>query len=82
MKETLIYYIIKFTNCKAVQTIGDVSSTTIGAFNREASDKELSLQFLPMDVQNIIGKSPIVLAFAIAFVLNIIVPEDNSVEED
>ena len=41
-----------------------------------------SLQFLPVDVQNIIGKSPIVLAFAIAFVLNIIVPEDNSVEED
>lgn len=41
-----------------------------------------SLQFLPVDVQNIIGKSPIVLAFAIAFVLNIIVPEDNTVEED
>jgi len=41
-----------------------------------------SLQFLSVDVQNIIGKSPIVLAFAIAFVLNIIVPEDNSVEED
>ncbi|WP_313129717.1 uracil-xanthine permease family protein [Anaerocolumna sp.] len=41
-----------------------------------------SLQFLPEDVQNIIGKSPIVLAFAIAFVLNIIVPEDNTEEED
>jgi NCS2 family nucleobase:cation symporter-2 len=41
-----------------------------------------SLQFIPVDVQNIIGKSPIVLAFAIAFVLNIIVPEDNTAEED
>jgi xanthine permease len=37
-----------------------------------------SLQFFPAAVQNIIGKSPIVLSFAIAFILNIIVPEDNS----
>lgn len=40
-----------------------------------------SLQFFPVDVQNIIGKSPIVLSFAVAFVLNIIVPVDNSVED-
>lgn len=37
-----------------------------------------SLQFFPVDVQNIIGKSPIVLAFLVSFVLNIVVPEDNS----
>lgn len=37
-----------------------------------------SLQFFPVDVQNIIGKSPIVLAFLVSFILNIIVPEDNS----
>ncbi len=41
-----------------------------------------ALQFFPTDVQNIIGKSPIVLSFAIAFILNIIVPEDNSAEEE
>ncbi len=41
-----------------------------------------SLQFMPMDVQNIIGKSPIVLAFLISFVLNIVVPVDDSAEED
>lgn len=41
-----------------------------------------SLQFFSTDVQNIIGKSPIVLSFLIAFILNIIVPEDNSEEED
>jgi NCS2 family nucleobase:cation symporter-2 len=41
-----------------------------------------SLQFFPTDVQNIIGKSPIVLSFAVAFILNIIVPQDNSVEEE
>jgi len=41
-----------------------------------------SLQFFSTDVQNIFGKSPIVLAFLIAFILNIIVPEDNSIEED
>ncbi len=40
-----------------------------------------SLQFFPVDVQNIIGKSPIVLSFLISFILNIIVPEDNSEEE-
>ena len=40
-----------------------------------------SLQFFPVDVQNIIGKSPIVLSFLVAFLLNIIVPEDNTVEE-
>jgi NCS2 family nucleobase:cation symporter-2 len=41
-----------------------------------------SLQFFPIEVQNIIGKSPIILSFAVAFLLNIIVPEDNSKEED
>ena len=40
-----------------------------------------SVQFFPVDVQNIIGKSPIVLSFLVAFLLNIIVPEDNSPEE-
>ncbi|MDF2673381.1 MAG: Xanthine/uracil permease [Clostridiales bacterium] len=40
-----------------------------------------SLQFFPVAVQNIIGKSPIVLSFAIAFILNIIVPVDNSKED-
>lgn len=37
-----------------------------------------SLQFFPVEVQNIIGKSPIVLAFLVSFILNIVVPEDNS----
>lgn len=41
-----------------------------------------SLQFMPMDVQNIIGKSPIVVSFLVSFVLNIIVPKDDTVEED
>jgi NCS2 family nucleobase:cation symporter-2 len=41
-----------------------------------------SLQFFPVEVQNIIGKSPIILSFAVAFLLNIIVPEDNSKEEE
>ncbi|MFV0414327.1 MAG: uracil-xanthine permease family protein [Oscillospiraceae bacterium] len=41
-----------------------------------------SLQAFPEQVQNIIGKSPIVLAFLVAFLLNIIVPKDDSKEED
>ncbi len=41
-----------------------------------------SLQFFPEEVQNIIGKSPIVLSFLTAFLLNIIVPKDDSKEED
>ncbi len=41
-----------------------------------------SLQFFPIDVQNIIGKSPIVVSFVVSFLLNIIVPKDDSVEED
>lgn len=41
-----------------------------------------SLQFFPVEVQNIIGKSPIVLSFVISFILNIIVPVDNSKEEE
>lgn len=40
-----------------------------------------SLQFFPVAVQNIIGKSPIVLSFAISFILNIIVPVDNTKED-
>ena len=41
-----------------------------------------SLQFVPTDVQNIIGKSPIVLSFLVSFLLNIIVPKDDTQEED
>ncbi len=41
-----------------------------------------SLQFFPTDVQNIIGKSPIVLSFLVSFLLNIIVPKDDTAEED
>ncbi len=41
-----------------------------------------TLQHFPADVANILGKSPIVLAFLVAFILNIIVPEDNSAAED
>ncbi|MEY8353314.1 nucleobase:cation symporter-2 family protein [Lachnospiraceae bacterium 54-53] len=37
-----------------------------------------SLQFFPQDVKNIIGTSPIVLSFLISFVLNMIVPKDDS----
>ena len=39
-----------------------------------------SLQFFPSDVQNIIGKSPIVVSFLVSFVLNIIVPKDDTAE--
>lgn len=42
------------------------------------SSVKTSLQFFPDTVQNIFGSSPIVLAFLIAFALNLIVPEDNS----
>lgn len=41
-----------------------------------------SLQFFPAAIQNIIGKSPIVLSFLIAFILNLVTPEDHSKEED
>ncbi len=41
-----------------------------------------SLQFFPTDVQNIIGKSPIVVSFVVSFLLNIIVPKDDTAEED
>ncbi|MDF2905163.1 MAG: Xanthine/uracil permease [Herbinix sp.] len=41
-----------------------------------------SLQFFPTDVQNIIGKSPIVVSFLVSFLLNIIVPKDDSKEEE
>lgn len=41
-----------------------------------------SLKFFPMEVQNIIGKSPIVLSFLVSFILNIIVPKDDSPEEE
>jgi NCS2 family nucleobase:cation symporter-2 len=37
-----------------------------------------SLQFFPMEVQNILGKSPIVLSFLVAFLLNILIPKDDS----
>jgi NCS2 family nucleobase:cation symporter-2 len=41
-----------------------------------------SLQFFPTDVQNIIGKSPIVVSFLVSFLLNIIVPKDDTAEVD
>ncbi|MDD2213412.1 MAG: solute carrier family 23 protein [Oscillospiraceae bacterium] len=41
-----------------------------------------SLQYMPQDVQNIFGTSPIVLSFLISFLLNIIVPKDDSVPEE
>ena len=37
-----------------------------------------SLQFFPVEVQNIIGTSPIVLSFLVAFLLNIVTPVDNT----
>ncbi|MFV0350883.1 MAG: uracil-xanthine permease family protein [Oscillospiraceae bacterium] len=40
------------------------------------------LSGFPEVVQNIFGKSPIVLSFLVAFILNIIVPKDDSKEED
>lgn len=40
-----------------------------------------SLQFAPDIVKNIFGSSPIVLSFLMAFILNIIVPEDNSIPD-
>ncbi len=41
-----------------------------------------SLQFFPTDIQNIIGTSPIVLSFLISFLLNLVVPKDDTAEED
>ncbi|NLV57472.1 MAG: purine/pyrimidine permease [Clostridiales bacterium] len=41
-----------------------------------------SLQFFPLAVQDIIGKSPIILSFVVSFLLNIIVPKDDTAEED
>lgn len=41
-----------------------------------------SLQFFPKEVQNIIGTSPIVLSFLVAFILNIITPKDDSQPAD
>lgn len=40
-----------------------------------------SLQFFPEAVRNIFGSSPIILSFLVSFILNIIVPKDDSVEE-
>jgi len=42
------------------------------------SSVKASLQFFPQSIQNIIGQSPIVLSFLVAFLLNFIVPEDNT----
>lgn len=42
------------------------------------SSVKASLQFFPQSIQNIIGQSPIVLSFLVAFLLNLIVPEDNT----
>ena len=41
-----------------------------------------SLQFFPKDVQNIFGTSPIVIAFLVSFLLNIVVPKDDSVPDE
>ena len=41
-----------------------------------------SLQYFSQDVRNIIGTSPIVLSFIVVFLLNLIVPEDNSEESE
>ncbi|MEL7623499.1 MAG: solute carrier family 23 protein [Clostridiales bacterium] len=46
------------------------------------SSVPVSLQFFPMELQNILGKSPIVLSFLVAFILNILAPKDDSAEED
>ncbi|HWQ58893.1 MAG TPA: nucleobase:cation symporter-2 family protein [Clostridia bacterium] len=41
-----------------------------------------SLQHFPEEIQNVLGTSPIVLSFLVAFLLNIIVPRDDTAEED
>lgn len=41
-----------------------------------------SLQFASQDIRNIIGNSPIVLSFLISFLLNIIVPVDDTAEQE
>lgn len=46
------------------------------------SSVPLSLQHFPQEIRNIIGTSPIVLSFLISFVLNIIVPKDDTVPND
>ncbi len=60
---------VAFAYMPVLTTIGDVSSTTMGGFNRESTDQEL--------VRNIFGSS-LMVSFLVAFLLNIIVPEDNS----
>lgn len=42
----------------------------------------LSLHNLPQSLTAIIGSSPIIVAFLLSFILNIIVPKDDTVEED
>ena len=46
------------------------------------SSVPLSLQHFPQEVRNIIGTSPIVLSFLISFLLNIVVPKDDTVPND
>lgn len=46
------------------------------------SSVSASLQFFPEAIQNIIGKSPIVLSFLIAFLLNLVTPKDDTPEID
>ena len=41
-----------------------------------------SLQHFPQSVQNIIGSSPIMLSFLVAFILNLVTPKDDSAAED
>lgn len=45
------------------------------------SNLPASLQFFPEVIRNIFGTSPIVLAFLVAFFLNLIVPKDDTPEE-
>ena len=41
-----------------------------------------SLEHAPEILQNVIGASPIVLAFAVSFILNIIIPKDDTPAQD
>ncbi len=41
-----------------------------------------SIQFAPKEVQDIIGTSPVMLSFLVAFILNIVVPKDPPPKKD
>lgn len=46
------------------------------------SSLSMCLQYFPKEIQSIIGTSPIVVSFLVAFLLNIITPEDHSQPND